>query len=96
MKSKGERISPREIEQCLCAFEAIAEAAVIGVPDEILGQAIKAFVRCHNGKKITERDVLKHCRGHLEDFMIPESVIFLDSFPKTSSNKIDKLALKNY
>ncbi len=96
IKSRGERISPREIEQCLCAFEGIAEAAVIGVPDEILGQAIKAFVRCHNGKKITERDVLKHCRGHLEDFMIPESVIFLDSFPKTSSNKIDKLALKNY
>jgi len=94
IKSKGERISPKEIEQCLCALEGVAEAAVIGLPDEILGQAIKAFIRCHDGKKITEKDVLKHCKGHLEDFMIPQSIIFLDSFPKTSSNKIDKLALK--
>jgi acyl-coenzyme A synthetase/AMP-(fatty) acid ligase len=64
------------------------------VPDEILGQAIKAFVRCHDGKHLTEKDILKHCKVHLEDFMIPQSVTFLDSFPKTSSNKIDKLALK--
>ena len=94
IKSKGERISPKEIEQCLCALEGVAEAAIIGVPDEILGQAIKAFIRCHDGKDLTEKDVLKHCKAHLEDFMIPQSVRFVDSFPKTSSNKIDKLALK--
>jgi long-chain acyl-CoA synthetase len=94
IKSKGERISPKEIEQCLCAMNGVAEAAVIGIPDEILGQAIHAFVRCHDGKKLTEKDILKHCKVHLEDFMIPQSVIFLDCFPKTSSNKIDKLALK--
>ena len=94
IKSKGERISPKEIEQCLCALEGVAEAAIIGVPDEILGQAIKAFIRYHDGKNLSEKEVLKHCRYHLEDFMIPQSVTFLDSFPKTSSGKIDKLALK--
>jgi acyl-CoA synthetase (AMP-forming)/AMP-acid ligase II len=95
IKSKGERISPREIEQCLCTLEGVAESAVIGVSDEILGQAIKAFIRCHDGKKLAEKDVLKHCKVHLEDFMVPQSVIFLDTFPKTSTNKIDKLALKS-
>ena len=94
IKSKGERISPKEIEQCLCTLDGVAEAAVIGVSDEILGQAIKAFIRCHDGKNLTDKDVLKHCKVHLEDFMVPQSVIFLDSLPKTSSNKIDKLALK--
>lgn len=94
IKSKGERISPKEIEQCLCALKGVAEAAVIGVPDEILGQAIKAFIRCHEGEHLAEKEVLKHCKTHLEDFMVPHAIVFLDSFPKTSSNKIDKLALK--
>jgi acyl-CoA synthetase (AMP-forming)/AMP-acid ligase II len=94
IKSKGERISPKEIEQCLCAMEGVAEAAVIGIPDEILGQAIKAFIRCQDGKKLAEKDVLKHCKIHLEDFMIPQSIKLVVNFPKTSSGKIDKLALK--
>lgn len=95
IKSKGERISPKEIEQCLCGLEGVAEAAVIGLPDEILGQAIQVFIRCHDGKQLTEKDILKHCKTHLEDFMVPQFVTFLDSFPKTSTNKIDKLALKS-
>jgi acyl-CoA synthetase (AMP-forming)/AMP-acid ligase II len=94
IKSKGERISPKEIEQCLSTLEGVAEAAVIGIPDKILGQSIKAFIRCHDGKKMTEKDILKHCKVHLEDFMVPQSVKFVNNFPKTSSGKIDKLALK--
>jgi len=72
----------------------VAEAAVVGVPDKILGQAILAFIRCHDGRSLTEKEVVKHCRINLEDFMVPQSVSVLDSFPKTSSGKIDKLALK--
>lgn len=94
IKSRGERISPKEIEECLCALEGVAEVAVVGIPDVILGQAIKAFIRCDDGKKLTEKDVLKHCKTHLENCMIPQSIAFVDSFPKTSSGKIDKLALK--
>lgn len=94
IKSRGERISPKEIEECLCALEGVVEAAVIGVPDEILGQAIRVFIRCNDGQNLSERQVLKHCRMYLEDFIVPQSVIFVDSFTKTSSGKIDKLALK--
>lgn len=94
LKSKGERISPVEIEHCIGAIENVAEAAVIGIPDEILGQAIVAYIRCHDDRKISEKQVLKYCHDHLEDFAVPKFIRFISSFPKTSSGKIDKLSLK--
>ena len=94
IKSRGERISPKEIEQCLCRLEGVAEAAVFGMPDEILGQSIQAYIRCHEGSKLDEREVQKHCRMNLEDFLVPQVVKFVEFFPKTSSGKIDKLNLK--
>ncbi|NLI80128.1 MAG: AMP-binding protein [Deltaproteobacteria bacterium] len=96
IKTRGERVSPREIEACLFALDGVAEAAVIGVPHEILGQAIVAFVRCGDGVVLTARDVLRHCKRHLEEFMIPQSVELVSSFPKTSTGKIDKLSLRSF
>jgi acyl-coenzyme A synthetase/AMP-(fatty) acid ligase len=94
IKSRGERISPREIENCLCSLEGVAECLVIGIPDEILGQAIMAFIRCQGDQILSEKQVLGHCRQNLEDFMVPQYIRFLPAFPKTSSGKIDKQALK--
>jgi len=93
IKSRGERISPKEIEQCLCELEEISEAAVIGIPDDILGQAIVAYVRCSTENKVSEKSVLKHCQENLEDFMVPREVRFIEEFPKNSNGKIDKRAL---
>ena len=95
IKSRGERISPKEIERCLCAIDDVAEAAVIGTPDDILGQSIVAFVRCHEGKSVSEKEVLRHCQKNLEDFMIPHFISFVNALPRNSSGKIDKLALKD-
>ncbi len=94
IKSRGARISPKEIEQCLCALEGVAEAAVVGVPDEILGESIVAYLRLHDGVCLSEREVLVHCKANLEDFMVPHEVRLLNSLPKTNSGKIDKLALR--
>ena len=94
IKSRGEKIAPKEIESVLYQLPQVVEATVIGVPDPILGQAIKAFIVCDNGHRLTERDVLYHCAQHLEDFSLPKYVEFRDSLPKTSSGKIDKLALR--
>jgi amino acid adenylation domain-containing protein len=94
IKSRGERISPKEIEQCICGLEGVAESAVIGVPDPLLGQAIRAYVRCRNGHVLGQRDIAKHCKENLEDFMVPGRIQFVDSFPKTSTGKIDKPALE--
>jgi amino acid adenylation domain-containing protein len=92
IKSRGEKIAPKEIENVLYSLPGVVEAAVIGVPDPILGQAIKAFVVCQDGA-LTEMDVLRHCRAHLEDFMTPQSVEFRAALPKTDSGKIKKTEL---
>lgn len=93
IKSRGEKVSPREVENVLYSHPAIAEAAVIGVADAMLGQSIKAFVTFKVGQQVTERDVLRHCASHLEDFMVPQSVEIRESLPKTTSGKINKREL---
>jgi len=93
IKSRGEKVSPKELENVLCAMPEVAEAAVIGVPDEILGQAIRAFVALKQGRRTTEQDVLRHCAARLEDIMVPQSVEVRESLPKSPNGKIDKRAL---
>jgi len=92
IKSRGEKVSPKEVENVLYGIEGVVEAAVIGVPDPILGQSIKALVVV-DGVALAEKEVLRHCRAHLEDFMVPQIVEFRDSLPKTSSGKIKKTDL---
>jgi long-chain acyl-CoA synthetase len=93
IKSKGERISPKEIENILCGIDGIAEAAVIGVPDEIMGSAIKAFVIKHKDAQLTEKEVINYCTLNLEPFMVPKYLEFMETFQKTPSGKIDKKIL---
>ncbi len=93
IKSRGEKVAPKEVENVLYALKGVVEAAVIGVPDPILGEAVKAFVVL-DSVKLAEADVLAHCRANLEDFMIPKYVEFRDALPKTSSGKIKKTDLK--
>jgi len=95
IKTKGERVSPKEIENEICKIPGVNEVAVIGLPDEILGQAIKAFVVVENGISLTKNDILKHCSKYLEPFMVPKYIEFIDALPKTSNGKIDKKALAN-
>ena len=92
IKSRGEKVAPKEIENVLYGLPGVVEAAVIGVPDLVLGQAIKALI-VTDGVELTERDVLRHCRDHLEDFMVPQIVEFKDELPKTGSGKIKKTEL---
>jgi amino acid adenylation domain-containing protein len=90
IKTRGEKVSPKEVEDALYSLPGIAEAAVIGVPDEVLGQAIRAVVTLREGAQLTENDVLRHCAERLENFMVPKSVIFMAALPKTGSGKINK------
>ncbi len=89
IKTRGEKVSPIEIERVLLSLKGIREAAVIGIPDALLGQSIKAFVSLDD-KGVTKQDILKHCSGKLENFMIPKEVEILDSLPKTDTGKITK------
>ncbi len=94
IKSKGERISAKEVENNISAMEGVAEVAVIGLPDEIFGQAIKAYIVPASNVELTEKQVLKYCSENLETFMVPKYVEFMDNLPKTPNGKIDKKLLK--
>jgi long-chain acyl-CoA synthetase len=87
-KCKGEKISPKEIEQVLYELDEIEEAAVVGVEDDIDGMAIKAVVSASGRGQLDERLVRSHCRARLEAYMIPKHIEIRDSLPKTDSGKI--------
>ncbi len=93
IKSRGEKVSPKEVENVLYRLPGVLEAAVIGVPDPVLGQAIKVFV-VQNGNDLTENDIFRHCKANLEDFMVPKFVEFCAELPKTTSGKIKKTDLR--
>jgi amino acid adenylation domain-containing protein len=93
IKCRGEKVSPREVENVLYAMEGVLEAAVVGVADPVFGQAIKAFVVAP-GQALTAPQVLAHCKKHLEDLMVPKYVEFREELPKTASGKIRKVDLR--
>jgi len=94
IKCRGERVIGREVENILCTIPGVAEAAVIGLPDEVLGQAIKAFIVLSDGVKLSDKDILKYCSANMETYMQPKHIKFVDSLPKTANGKIDKKILK--
>jgi long-chain acyl-CoA synthetase len=94
IKTRGERVSPKEVENILCELPGVLEAAVVGVPDETLGQAVKAFIVAMPGRSFTEKDILKYCSSTMEVFMVPKHIEFMDSLPKTANGKVDKRQLQ--
>jgi amino acid adenylation domain-containing protein len=88
IKTRGEKVSPREVENCLYEIPGVREAAVIGVPDAILGNAIKAVIAADLDSGLSARDVIRHCAARLEDFMVPKHVEFRGELPKSENGKI--------
>jgi acyl-CoA synthetase (AMP-forming)/AMP-acid ligase II len=93
IKTRGEKVSPAEVEQVLHGMEGIREAVVIGVDEIQLGQAIYAFVVQEKGVNLSERKVKKFCLSRLENFMVPHVVVFVEKMPKTANGKVDKKLL---
>ena len=94
IKSRGEKVAPKEVESALMNIAGVREAAVIGVPDEILGQAVKAFVVLESGVSMEERALIRECQGRLESFMVPKQIEFVPDLPKTTTGKIKKTDLR--
>lgn len=93
-KCRGEKVSPREVENVIYELDEVAEAAVIGVADPIDGMAIKAFVVARPGAALTEQAVRRHCRERLEPRLLPKFVELCVGLPKTDSGKITKTVLR--
>jgi long-chain acyl-CoA synthetase len=93
IKTRGEKVSPKEVESVLYRLDEVLEAVVMGVPDPILGEAIKAVVVLKKGADITAEEVRRFCAQNLEDFMVPKLVEFREFLPKTETGKIKKMGL---
>jgi acyl-CoA synthetase (AMP-forming)/AMP-acid ligase II len=94
IKSGANRISPKEIEEVIQELEDVHEVAVIGSPDELLGEVIKAYVVPKNGSDLKQRTIQHHCKRNLAIYKIPKSIEFIEELPKTASGKIKKFLLK--
>lgn len=92
-KCRGEKVSPKEVENALYELEGVAEAAVIGVPDDADGTAVKAYVVPRPGAALSEAMVRQHCRGRLESHLVPKFVEIRGELPKTESGKIKRAVL---
>ena len=93
IKSRGEKVAPKEVEIVLMSLPGIREAAVIGVPDDLLGEAIKAFVVLEAGAHFTAKEIQNYCQSKLENFKVPKVVEFMSELPKTDTGKIKKTGL---
>jgi len=95
LKCRGERVSCRRLEEQLLNAEDLVEAAVIGMPDEVLGEAIKAFVVPRPGASDGLKDRLLHfCKGHMPPHHVPKAIVVVHSLPKNASGKVLKAVLK--
>ena len=94
IKSSGFRVSPNEVEDTIFQTGHIREAAVVGVPDEMLGQSIAAFVVLKDDENVTEADLLTKCAASMPRHMVPKSIEFLPALPKTSSGKVNYSVLR--
>ncbi|WP_027168617.1 AMP-binding protein [Mesorhizobium sp. WSM3224] len=93
IKSRGEKVAPKEVENVLVNIPGVKEAAVVGVPDDLLGQAVKAFVVVEQGRVVGEKQLQLECQKRLENFMVPKSIVIVPSLPMTDTGKLKKAAL---
>ena len=94
IKSRGEKVSPREVENALYSLPEVVEAAVVGVPDAILGEMVCAYVVARAGSGLTPPLLIRACRERLEPYLVPGRIELVAALPHTSRGKIDYKALK--
>ena len=95
IKSGGNRISPKEVEEVITQIKSVVEVAIIGIEDDILGEAMKAFIVIDNSNlDIDEKYIINYCKGKLPSYKVPKYVVFLDTLPKNSSGKVMRGDLK--
>ncbi len=94
IKAGGNRVSVKEVEEALVAHEKVLEVCVIGIPDPLLGEAIKAFIVLKPGLQLVDRELQRHCQKLLSDYKVPKMFEVVDNLPKYQSGKINRQLLK--
>ncbi|RDE14416.1 MAG: long-chain fatty acid--CoA ligase [Candidatus Thorarchaeota archaeon] len=94
INAAGYKVWPRDVEEILFEHPAVKEAAVIGVPDKVRGETVKAFIILQPGKTATEEDIRKFCKEKMAIYKVPTTVEFVDSLPKTMVGKVLRRELR--
>ena len=90
----GEKIYSLEVENTIASYPNVSEVAVVGVPDSVMGEAVKAAVVLKDGESATEEEIKKFCEEHLADYKVPKFVEFMDSLPRNPAGKVIKAELR--
>jgi acyl-coenzyme A synthetase/AMP-(fatty) acid ligase len=90
IKSRGEKVSPAEVENIIYSLAAVQDVLVIGIPDILLGEAVCAFVAAREGEKLNAQQIKRICSERLENFMVPKHVLFLPELPRTINGKLSR------
>ena len=93
IKTRGYRVELGDIEAAMYSHPAVREAVVIPLPDELVGNLLHAFISLHDGAKLSKEEIQSFCGTKLPKYMVPDSVSFMTSLPKTSSGKMDRVTL---
>ena len=91
-----ENVYPREIEEFLYSHPAVAEAQVIGIPDEPLGEVVVAWIRLKAGQTATEEEICAFCRDRLAYYKVPQHIRFVEAYPMTLSGKVQKFKMREF
>jgi long-chain acyl-CoA synthetase len=91
----GYNVYPREVDEVLFKHPKIREAATVGKPDSRLGEVLVAFVVLHAGATLTEQEVFDYCKEEMVKYKRPVEVHFIDALPRTGTNKINRIALRD-
>lgn len=94
IKTRGEKVSPIEVENIIYAIEGVKEVVIFGVPDKVMGESIVAFVTTNGTAELNEKIIQRKCMSQLESFMVPGKIFLIQEMPKSSNGKIDKKELK--
>lgn len=94
IKTRGEKVSPIEVENVIYSIEGVKEVAILGIPDKVMGESIVAIITTDGTAQVNEKIVHRKCLSQLESFMVPGKIVILNEMPKSSNGKIDKKELK--
>ena len=94
IKSSGYRIGPEEVEVTLATHPAVADVAVIGVPDEVRGQIAKAFVVLQPGQSVSSEELIAFCKGKIATYKLPREIVIVEELPRTPTGKLLRRVLR--
>lgn len=95
INTSGTKVFPTEVENVILMIQEVHEVAVIGIPDSVRGESVEAFIVLRDGATIHAQQIIEYCRKNLALYKVPRKIHFIDELPKTVTNKIRKLELRN-